>query len=221
MSDGLKVAICVPADDMCVSSFALDLAKLYGFTHRFIQEGVISDLGLLMSRGTYVHTGRQALAEEALAAGADYTFWLDSDMRFPKDALVRLLMHEKPFVACNYPKRGVPPEFVAIKRVTTKDDPGEVFKTLPDSEGLEEAEAVGFGCALIRRDVFERMDKPWFFFRWDQETGKHVGEDVFFCQRARESGTAILVDHDLSKEITHTGSFDYSIGHAAAFYEED
>lgn len=227
VADGVKVAICVPSGDNVPMSFAYDLAQLVGFSTKFVQDGAIGALGILRVTGTYLHKARQTLAERAIAADADYILWLDSDMRFPKDALIRLLMHETAIVGCNYPKRGLPPEFVAIKRVATKDGPGEVLKTFEDSKGLEEAEAIGFGCALMHADVFKSLPDPrgpggrWFWFEEDEETGLHVGEDVYFARLARDRGWKIYVDHDLSKELAHVGQYEYTLAGTQAFYEHE
>ena len=35
------------------------------------------------------------------------------------------------------------------------------------------------------------------------------GEDVYFCTMARVHGFEVWVDHDLSKEVTHIGQFEY------------
>lgn len=225
-AEGVKVAICIPSGDYVPMSFAYDLANLTGFSTKFVQDGAIGGLGILRVSGTYLHKARQTLAERAIAGGADYLFWLDSDMRFPKDALVRLLMHETAIVGCNYPKRGLPPEFVAIKRLADENGPGEVLKTFEDSKGLEEVEAMGFGCALMHADVFKSFPDPrgpggrWFWFDQDEQ-GRHIGEDVYFAKLAAERGWKLYVDHDLSKELSHTGTYDYTLAGTQAFYEHE
>lgn len=218
-AEGIKVVIAVPSMEYVPMSFAYDLATLVGFTSRhFVRDGAIGGLSLLRVSGTYLHKSRETLARQAIASGADYIFWLDSDMRFPRDALVRLLMHEEGLVGCNYAKRGIPPEYVAIKRTADENGPGEVLKTEPDSTGLEEAEVIGFGCALIHADVFRSLDptERWFFFA--EENGLHVGEDTWFCRKARAAGWKVLVDHDLSKELAHTGTYEYTLDATHAFY---
>jgi hypothetical protein len=47
---------------------------------------------------------------------------------------------------------------------------------------------------VVRRAVLEELDPPWF------ETGRvssvHVGEDVHFCDKAREAGFELYGDLD-------------------------
>jgi hypothetical protein len=232
---GLKVSICIPTHDMLPSHFAYDLAGLIGWTTRhYTGEGAIEEIGLHMVSGTYVHTARQDLLVAALQGGADYVLFLDSDMRIPKDALVKLLAHKKSMVGCNYPRRGVPPKYVAIKHSVRLDEDGnkidgQLCETKPDSTGLEEVEALGFGCVLIHKGVFGAMATvhdprekgPFWFFEYLPDIPTHVGEDVFFCRLARSVGTVIYVDHDLSKDIRHIGQLEYALDHTWAFMEEE
>ncbi len=231
---GLKVAICIPTHDTLPAYFAYDLAGLIGWTTRhYTNEGAIEEISLHMVSGTYVHTARQELLVAALRGGADYLLFLDSDMRIPKDALVRLLSHSERMVGTNYPRRGVPADYVAIKHSVKLDEDGEkidgeLLKTLPDSTGLEEVEALGFGCVLVHASVFQAMGEvhdprekgPFWFFEYLPDIPTHVGEDVYFCRLARQVGTKIFVDHDLSKDIRHIGSFEFALDHTWAFYAQ-
>lgn len=224
MGRGLRVAVVVPTHDMAPALFAYDLAGMMAFTcSNFVgPDKLIKSVGLVFQTNTYIHKARQQLAEAVLEQGADCVLWLDSDMRFPKDTLVRLLKHNKDFVGINYSKRGIPPEFVAIKR----HSPPEQLVTDADSEGLEEVEALGFGVVLMKTSVLhalpppERTGHPWFWHEWIAESGRHVGEDVFFCRMAKEAGVDLYVDHDLSKECAHIGTLEYTTDHPVAVMEE-
>jgi hypothetical protein len=232
---GVKIAICVPTHDQLPAYFAYDLANMIGWTQaHFGQPGAIEGISLHMVSGTYVHTARMHLLMDAMQGKPTYILWLDSDMRFPKDTLVRLLSHKKAMVGANYPRRAVPADYVAIKHSVTVDEDGnkadgELLQTLPDSTGIEECEAVGFGCVLTHAGVFHAMAKihppkekgPFWFFEYLPDIPTHVGEDVYFCRLAREAGTTIYVDHDLSKDIRHIGSFEFALDHTWAFYEEE
>jgi hypothetical protein len=232
---GIKVAVCVPSHDMLPAYFSYDLAGMIGYTtQHFTGPGAIEEIALHMVKGTYVHTARQELLVAALQGGADYVLFLDSDMRFPKDTIARLLSHKKSMVGTNYPRRGVPPEYVAIKRsVALGEDgervEGELLQTTDESTGLEEVEALGFGCVLVHRSVFGAMGQvhdprekgPFWFFEYHPEIKTHIGEDVFFCRLAREVGTTIYVDHDLSKDIRHIGQMEYALDHTWAFYAHE
>jgi hypothetical protein len=225
----MRVSVCVPSHDHVSANFSFDLAKLMGFTAaKAVGPGAIEALAIHSAAGTLIHTARQKLALVALSEGADYLFWLDSDMRFPKDILLRLLNHNEDIVGINYSTRGIPPKFVAIKQLGI--DEGEKSLrcvTTEDSTGLEEVAAIGFGAVLIHRSVFEKLhdphgpEGPWFQFPWIHSKKQSMGEDVFFCKLAREAGFKVLVDHDLSKECAHIGELEYVLGHVDPEGPED
>jgi hypothetical protein len=82
--------------------------------------------------------------------------------------------------------------------------------TEQDSSGLEEVEAMGFGCICVHREVFEAMPPPWFHIPWNEQTMKYdCGEDVYFCRKAKENGFQVMLDHDLTKEVAHIGSMEF------------
>jgi hypothetical protein len=72
---------------------------------------------------------------------------------------------------------------------------------------------------LIKREVFEGMSEPWFDMPW-QTTRGSMGEDVFFCKKARELGHKIYIDHDVSHEIGHIGTFEFGHPHTWVVKEE-
>lgn len=224
---GINVVVAVPCMTQLESWFAYDLAQLMAFTSaHFLGQGQIANLGLIMTAGTYVHSARQNLTTEALAGGADYILFLDSDMRFPKDALIRLLGHQEAMVGCNYIKRSFPPRFVGIKSTGSLEEGGSglLMLTMEDSTGLEDCDALGFGVMLVHKSVFEalpdpREHGPWWFFRHVGE-GKQEGEDVYFCRLVREAGFTIACDHDLSKYVKHLGQEQYGLEHAWAWAQQ-
>lgn len=83
-----------------------------------------------------------------------------------------------------------------------------------NSTGLEPVEAIGFGVVLITREVFEQTKFPWFEHAYDHDQQMATGEDVWFCELAQQAGFPVFVDQDLSKEIRHAGSLEYSLEHA-------
>lgn len=203
-----KVAICVPARDMVTASFAFDLARLTGVTQE--------NLMLLTSQGTLIVNQRTDLAKNAIEAGCTHILFLDSDMRFPADTLERLLAHDKDIVACNYSTRKFPLRSVAFKDDTSWD----TVDTDPDSTGLEPVASIGMGIMLIKSEVFVKIGLPYFMIGFSAKNQEYTGEDIFFCRKARAAGYEILVDHDLSKEIGHTGAIDFRHDHIWAAKEE-
>jgi hypothetical protein len=213
-----RVLVLFPAHEMCHSRFTMDLANMAALTMTVIPDDATFGVSAMLG-STYIHSAREDLARMALEQTPKPThlLWLDSDMSFPREALARLLLHNVDMVGINYSTRGFPARFVARKRIGLEKGDGERLVTSDDSTGLEEVEALGFGCVLMKTSVLERLpaDKRWFWFEWNEKFGQQIGEDVYFCRLAREHGTRILVDHDLSKECAHLGSVEFTTWMAA------
>jgi hypothetical protein len=172
---------------------------------------------LYTSHGTLIASQRMELARQALEEKADYLLWLDSDMRFPKETIGHLILRDKPIVAANYATRRMP-----VKPVAMMDDNGKIGRvyTAPDSEGLQPVDYVGMGVMMTKREVFEKVEAPWFAIPYSTVGNHYIGEDVFFCKKAREAGFEVLVDHDLSHQVKHIGTFEYSHEGAWAMKEQ-
>lgn len=206
-----RLAILLPCRDIVHTSFAYDLARLTAYwSSRHVPEG--GTLHLFQSQGTLIADQRQNLIIEALNVEADYVLWLDTDMRFPKNLVDRLHARAQDVVACNYSTRRMPCAPVAYGDEFCKT---HVY-TREDSTGIEDVYAVGMGAMLERTDVYKKLSLPFFSVGYSRVSQGFYGEDVYHCHRLREAGVKVCVDHDVSKDIRHIGSFEYGNEHAVA-----
>ena len=74
-------------------------------------------------------------------------------------------------------------------------------------EKLFEVLAIGTGVALIKMEVFETIEKPWFKFNIHDEGYMIEGEDAWFCAQARKKRFRIWCDGSL--KIGHIGNYIY------------
>jgi len=209
----LNVAICVPARDHVNTGFAYDLALLSARWYGGAPAGSKFDVHFV--NGTLIADQRHKLARMALAGNADYVLFLDSDMRFPSYLLEKLIAHDKDIVACNYATRRLPVKTVAFRDFATLEC---IYSH--DRTGLEEVDAIGMGAMLIKTDVFRKLPQPWFNISWLPSGGIWVGEDMYFCKLAQAHGFKVLVDHDLSKDVKHIGTMEFTHDHAEACRED-
>lgn len=199
-----RIAICMPTRDTVAAECTMSLMKLYGhFCTRFVATGQAEAM-FLTDLGTLLPDMRNALVKVAKDQGATHILWIDSDMTFPPDTIERLLAHGEPIVGASYSQRKEPCKPVAAKG-------GVWVYTEEDSTGLEEVDFVGMGVMLVEARVYDYLDEPWHMTAWSEKARHTIGEDVYFCRKARAVGAPTFIDHDLSKQVTHLGWKHYRV----------
>lgn len=197
-----RVLVAVPCGDLVRAEFAQDLALMMGYT-TFVRPQM--EVLLYFLRGTYLVRARAGLVQVALDKACTHILWLDADMRFPKDTLLRLLGHEVSIVAANYPTRVAPILPTALDMA---------YQPVFEAEGLTDVRACGMGVMLTATAVFTDIGKPWFAVGYSKAQDDYSSEDTYFCERARLAGYRILVDSALSEQVAHLGEFAYRMPHA-------
>ena len=184
-----SVAIVVPSGHTVHADFCMSLAMM---CYNLNELPIIT----VTTRSSIVAEGRNGGVQMARDAGCDYVFFLDSDMTFPVDTLLRLLVRELDIVCATYSRRTPP--------LTPL---GDILPKQPADAppGLVEMLRVPTGCLLIKMSVFDRLKAPYFRFRVDETAGKIIGEDYDFSDRIRAEGYRIWCDPILSKAVAHLG----------------
>jgi hypothetical protein len=196
----IKLAILVPTRDMVHSHFAYSLAQLVKTTSEI---GI--DTYLYFDSSTILLNQREKLIDEAIKMEADYVLWLDSDMMFPSNVVLKLLAHNKDIVACNYMKRSLPMKTVAYTDLNNWDS----WVPMEPQEELVKVKGIGMGCILMKTDVFKKLEKPYFEFIYKEDTKDWFGEDFTLQDKIQKVGYEIFVDTMLSMEIKHVGIYAY------------
>ena len=65
---------------------------------------------------------------------------------------------------------------------------------------MQKADAVGCAGMLIRRDVLEKMEPPWFFMEYDSRGLLSLGEDFWFCRKMASYGYEVWADCELAQK---------------------
>ena len=196
MVDITTVVIGIPSARGWVPLFGAVAMSMVAHT---IAQGNISVYPAIV-QGAYLSEGRNHLVRLALEAKSQYILFLDDDMSFHHDALVRLLKHDKDIVGAVYNMRAPPHRTAGFPL-----DPKAEFP----KGGLMKMSHIPTGLCLIKMSVFTKMNAPWFRYQWRPEEANEanpdgmVGEDVLFCRRARKLGFDIWADFDVSYGISH------------------
>lgn len=143
--------------------------------------------------GSDISTNRNALVEASLERGSEWMLFLDDDMTFPPNLLVRLLAHEVPVVLPLMLRRQQP--YLPLVYSAVEDDayvPISTADVEPDT--LIPVYAGATGGMLVRSEVFRAIEKPWF--QHGRVSGKrwNASEDLVFCEKVQEQGFPIHVD---------------------------
>lgn len=74
----------------------------------------------------------------------------------------------------------------------------DAYKPHEPMEGIQSVDAIGTGCFMIARRVFEHpdMQKGAFLRSWYEDGTVHKGNDIMFSERARAAGFNIYCDYD-------------------------
>ena len=169
------------------------------------------DVDFAFVRGYDVAAARNRIAQMSLDRGADYVLMVDNDVVLPKSVLVDMLDDPKPVCLGYYAHRDTDNLYrgrVSVCRLRGPD--GELYANYPlESEYTAEEmgrkkeagekklwiHGGGMGCALIRTDVFRKIDYPWY--KWVQyEDSKRgmLSEDLYFCEACKKIGIPVFTD---------------------------
>ncbi len=164
-----------------------------------------------LTQNSLVYDARETLTDMFLKTDADAIMWIDSDMVFHPDSIDLLYRHNVPYVCAKAFKRVEPYQPCFYSTVRPLED-GQVYLESPVEygEGLLRIEGSGMACTLIRREVFEKLEKPYFFPK------NGLGEDLTFCVKLKEAGIEMFVDTTI--QFGHLAQIPIMESHFKAIY---
>lgn len=196
----MKTLIAIPCMDKVDALFMSSVLSLQ----------LAEETEFMLSINSLIYDSRNRMAGKAMRDGFDRVLWLDSDMTFQPDLLLRLtarLDQGCEFVSGLYFSRKTPIEPVIYRTVGLDDDgaPDRApFLEYPRDEIFEIAGA-GFGCCMTTVDLLRRAART-DGYPFSPRMG--FGEDLSFCLRVRELGVPMFCDssiragHIAHREVT-------------------
>ena len=181
---------------------------------------------------TLIDTARNMLAKEFMTTDCEWSFWMDSDMILEPKTIPLMIDRAKKldakFLSGVYVRRfGDHRPLLWKRKIVTEDDKVQCdyekendrwvttdVMIHPDKKDPFRIDACGFGCCLIHRSVYEKMEYPYFQAFWTDWKNKRiqVSEDFYFCTIAREKDVNLWAIPEI--KCGH-------IGFAPAFYLKD
>jgi hypothetical protein len=215
-----SVFICTPIARHPVRQYTIALART--FAH-LLQLGIRGYIQTVVGSSNLPHA-RNELVASFLAS--DYTdlLWIDDDMGWEPNDVVRLLASDKQVIgAVGAKKRYLPDQ--NPEKWCVRIAPGRTF--LQDEMGAIQVDGIGTAFLRIQRSVFEVMAaehpewkrrgfptmpedaRRWMyrFYRFgDDEEG--LGEDFLFCREWMRLGGSVWADPAI--RLVHVGEAEFT-----------
>ena len=182
------------------------------------------EVGINTMKSPLIHQSRNYLSSVFLTTDYTHLLFIDSDVEFSPEAVLRMIMAKKDIICTPY--RAKNPDLNDHTYTVKFPDP-KAIPMLPG--GLVEIDAGPTGLMLIKRTVFEKIIKNrpdlkiknrvnpgikedakshsfyHLFFDFAFKDGYTMGEDLSFCQLARSQGFKLYAN---TKSITgHRGEY--------------
>lgn len=134
----------------------------------------------------------------------DYLFAVDYDIVFSSDTLAKLLNANKDIITGLYIQRI---QDQHILEIWDTNGPMDIEKI--DGRGIIPVHACGFGCVLVKKEVFVSIGYPQFEYHVALDHSQTFSEDHDFCRKARDKGYTIWADTSI--KCDHIGNYVYTV----------
>jgi hypothetical protein len=171
-----------------------------------------------------ISRARNILTAMFLDSDCTHLMFIDADIEFQAEDVIRALAYDKPIVAGAYPKKTLPVQYaINFKFIDAAK------KQVRVENGLVEVLDASTGFFLVQREVIEKMIAayPELHYRndsnidpklnkycynlWDVRLDPHdnrlLSEDYSFCRRFQQLGGEIWLDPNT--KLNHVGSYTF------------
>lgn len=152
---------------------------------------------------------REGIVQEFLATDCDILWQVDSDIVPPRHVLDLVTMHGDKWLCAGAPypifmaQPGESQREIVVTAYKAIDPHPETKKPrlapcpLPE-EGTDWVDGLVTGCLMIKREVFDKLERPYFEFKYDPITRAPIeGEDIGFCLKMHRLGIKFFTDYSM------------------------
>lgn len=177
------------------------------------QAGISSEI-VFETQCSLIISGRNSLVADFLESDATDMVFIDSDIGWEPESLLRLLRHPVSMVAGIYRKKA--PEKIYAAEF---ENPNNI--EVDPETGLLKAKGVATGFLRLRRDCLEAMinaypelkikdkgQEQYALFDTSLSNGRMISEDYTFCRRWTAIGGTIWVDPTI--DLHHYGMTSFT-----------
>lgn len=185
----MKLAICVPFYGFdCKSYFASSL---------LLTEWPQCEKAFFEIHGNTTSRAKLLLTDRALKWGATHILSPSADTQWPKDAVKRLVAHDKDVVSGWGKGRFSPFHANVGDLVDIETGMFRIVQNPKERSGLERVALYG-ELQLVKAEVFQKIPRPWFFGPDMCKGDSFMTEDTYFCLQAAKCGVEVWVDWDIN-----------------------
>ena len=177
------------------------------------------DMEVYRTRGKSLVDAQNLIANKFLASDKDYLLFLEEDHWGHTIEMLNALVESDTFIcAIQYYSRH-PGRISCLLRYTGLKDYKHRYKEIPEAKGFEQCNLVPFGMTLIKRQLFDKIDEPYFrvndYYECDAEKDKPINSratDQDFSNRVQAVGIIPIgcFNFNLTHRGIHRGNFmDY------------
>jgi hypothetical protein len=189
------------------------VSDFQGYVLRDLQDRYKDEVELVypeaLCQRIFHDAAREGVVQDFLDSGCDILWFLDSDICPSRHVLDLITTHGDKWQAAGAPY----PVFMAqpgegqrqiVFTVYKAIDPHPVTKQprlapceVPN-EGTAFIDGIATGCLFVKREVFEKLERPYFEFKYDPITRMPIeGEDIGFCRKLHMLGIKFFIDFSM------------------------
>jgi hypothetical protein len=181
------------------------------------QAGLNWSLDTMVNESLITRGRNNLMAKMMTNPAATHFMFIDADIRFEPDSILKMLACDKEVIAGLYPKKALPVNYVINLKPETKIQ-GEIFTV----------DTAGTGFLLFKRQVYEKLIaahpdtkyvddvglgkqfEPMMYSIFDckiDARGHYLSEDWLFCRRWQELGGEIWAHSKVL--LNHIGHYEF------------
>ena len=218
---GLEIFFATPCyGGVVTDQYFLSMFKL---SQALMSHGISFRVTTLRNE-SLVTRARNILAAMFMESTASHLFFIDADIEFDVDGIMRALAYDKDILAAAYPKKALPVQYAINFKFT---DPEK--KRIRVENGAVEVLDASTGYFCVKRRVFDKMREayPELHYRndsnidpkfnkycysffdtlHDPDDNRYLSEDYTFCRRWQKLGGEIWLDPNT--HLNHVGTYTF------------